>query len=158
MAKFTVIDEEDLWNKSLDLVESADPCHGFLFHKTYKSHQNGRSIKLLEYRNNDQYVLYPLIIFDIPKEISNEKYKYATSAYGFTGHLMKGSKEFIDSAFKHIDQWIIKEKIAIFRIICSNFSLAILERKRIKSLLRRSFIKVLGFYVKIEEKIKYISR
>ena len=111
MAKFTVIDKEDLWNKSLDSVEYADPCHGFLFHKAYKSHQNGSSIKLLEYRDNDQYVLYPLIVFDIPKEISNDNYKYATSAYGFTGHLIKGSKKFIDSAFKHIDQWIIQEKI-----------------------------------------------
>lgn len=53
MAKFRVIDEEDLWNKSLDLVEIADPCHRFLFHKTYQYHQNASSIKLLEYRDND---------------------------------------------------------------------------------------------------------
>lgn len=111
MAKFRVIDEEDLWNKSLDLVEIADPCHRFLFHKTYQYHQNASSIKLLEYRDNDQYVLYPIIIFQIPNEISNENYQYATSAYGFSGHLVKGSGVFIDKAFTHIDEWLIQEKI-----------------------------------------------
>ncbi len=111
MQGFQVIDDENLWNKSLKLIEFADPCHGFSFHKTYQLHQNAKSIKLLEYRENDQFVLYPLIIYDVPNDISKEKFKYATSAYGFTGHLIKGSEEFVDTAFSYIDDWIIKEKI-----------------------------------------------
>lgn len=111
MGIFSVIDNQELWNRSLQIVDNADPCHGFSFHKIYELHQNANSIKLLEYRNDEEFVKYPMLIFDVPKEISNEGYKYSTSPYGFTGPLIRGSKKFINKAFKYIDKWFFQEKI-----------------------------------------------
>ncbi len=131
MENFNIIEDKKNWNNVLANLKNVDPCHSYTFHKIYQLHQKANSIRLLEYRFKNQFVIYPIIIFDVPKEISSENYKFATSAYGFTGHLIRGTKSFIDDAFHYINNWLVKEKIVAEFVRFSpflNYEINLLQR------------------------------
>ena len=106
-----IIRDEKTWCEALENFRNHDPCHRYSFHKAYEYHIKAKDLLMIKIQQGHKFILYPMLIFNIPDSIDGELYHYSTSAYGFTGILNNVSSDFLRIGFKEIDNWMLENNI-----------------------------------------------
>ena len=106
-----IIRDQINWFESLEKLTNFDPCFRFSFHKAYEYHMKARDLLMIKIKQGNKFILYPMLIFNIPESSDGKSYYYSTSAYGFTGILNNVSCDFLRIGFKEIDNWMLENNI-----------------------------------------------
>lgn len=104
---FRVITSKNDWKKALEEVENFDFYHTYDYH--HLSKKENSKVVLLQYKENDMLICFPLII----REIKGTNFYDATSVYGYAGPLHKNiDPNFDNSNFaKTLSSFFKQEKI-----------------------------------------------
>ena len=130
------INTEFDWSKTLTKISTYDPCYEYCFHKAYAEHMQAKKIIMLKVTEENNSLIYPFLLFRVPKYISKDNFYYATSVYGFTGPMITyEQKEFVHNAFNFIENWFNKNKVIAEFIRISPFNQENFEILRMKNYL-----------------------
>ena len=106
-----IIRDQEIWQEALKNFGDYDPCHRYSFHKAYKFHMKAKDLLMIKIQQGNNFILYPMLIFNIPESLDGNLYHYSTSAYGFTGILNNASSDFLKIGFKQINNWMLENNI-----------------------------------------------
>lgn len=100
-----VIKNENEWNQAINSADSADFYHTYHYH--HLSKKTNEEPLLLKYCYNDKVLLLPLLV----REITNTRFKDATSVYGYAGVLtVNGNRNFDCSHFSEELETFLKSQ------------------------------------------------